>query len=133
MATAGGVKPLDAILLSALETRPLPDSLPFRTGVYRFPSGSSNTTCVVVFDVPVENMKAAAGSAAETSRFHASFIVIVRTAHGQIVKSITADADYEWKNLTPDRLRTATLSVSRPFELEPGSYVIETVLSIGKA
>lgn len=118
------LRPYELALFRALDSRPLPHEFEFHAALIPFPAKAEQTTCAVVFEVPISALKSGYEAKSKMFTLHASLLALIKDASGQVVGKVSRDLPFEVPADKIDRFRQGVLTDIQPIDLPPGRYTI---------
>jgi VWFA-related protein len=127
---AGGspITPLEMAGLRALNTTPPPRQFDYRAEALRFRAPDGPSEVVLALEIPVPSLAATPEPAEKRHRLHASLLVIVKDAKGQIVQKFNGDSPMQVPDAELSSMRVSRLNFERSVTLAPGKYTVESAV-----
>ena len=120
--------PYEVPMLSALNAKPMPRAIGYRTGVKSFVSKTGTAKTAVVFDIPMENVTLTRDEADKTFRLHTALLGLVKDSTGSIVQKISRDVNSKGQLENYDATRAGHFIYTQYMALAPGRYTLETAV-----
>jgi len=120
--------PYEVPMLSALNAKPMPRAIAYRTGVKSFVSKTGTPKTAVVFDIPMENVTLTKDEADKTFRLHTALLGLVKDSTGSIVQKISRDVNSKGQLENYDATRAGHFIYTQYMALAPGRYTLETAV-----
>jgi len=119
--------PFEFLLLSALNSKPLPKDFESRARVLRFRRAPDSVDHALVIEVPLENFKFRKDKKNNLYYLKFSLMALVKDATGKIVHKMSQDYPLEGPLDRIPALKKGVVVFIRNFQVPPGRYTLETV------
>lgn len=123
------LQPVEMAALTAVNTRPIPQSFAYRSALLQFRPEPNTVQCQVAFEIPVSSLSFVADPKTGKSRLRAFIFAIVQDANGQVVNKISRELVREIATSQIVNIKDEKIEYSEPTELSPGRYTISTVIT----
>jgi VWFA-related protein len=120
--------PFEMMGLAALNTDPLPHDFEFRTSVFQFRKEGSKSASALVIEVPGTSLEPRPRADTGKQSLHASALVLVKDATGQIVDRYGVDSPFEIPEANLAAVRATPITYTHPVVLPPGRFTVETAV-----
>lgn len=115
-------------MLKALSQQPLPRGLDFRAGVLHFRPTAQGEQATLIFDLPLSSITFVKDEKAKVYKTHVSVLTLIKDERGQVIEKLSRDTPFEQALDKVDALEKGRYIITRPVQLAPGRYVIESAV-----
>ncbi|MGA2273905.1 MAG: VWA domain-containing protein [Bryobacteraceae bacterium] len=122
------MEPFELAALEALNAKPQPSAVPYRTQALPFRAAGSAVQYSLVFQVPMQNLSYRDEKQTAKLRSHISLLGLVKGADGQVAAKVSRDLA---NDIPADKFEAFTrgdLTFAQPLLLAPGRYTVETAV-----
>jgi VWFA-related protein len=119
--------PFELPLLAALNAKPLPRDIEYRTQTMHFTARPAGMQHLLVVEAPLANLSFNTDTEQKTYSLHVSLMALIKNAEGKIVQKLSQDFPLEGSTDRLEALKKGNLVFTRTFSLPPGRYTLETV------
>jgi VWFA-related protein len=115
-------------LLKALEAKPLPRDVEFRSGTIRFRPNGETTQCTVVVEVPMKNITFTEDKLTGTYKARVSLAVLIKNPQGTVVRKFARDLPLAGQSMMLTGVKNGNYIYTDQFAVAPGRYTLEAAI-----
>ncbi len=115
----------DLLGLAALNVKPTPHAFEFESTAFQFRPSGNSVQQAIAFELPVHNLAVSALNSGQQYRIHASALILIKDANGQVVDKFSQDSPFEFPASSLKQAAFSNLDLAYPVNLPPGKYRAE--------
>jgi hypothetical protein len=119
--------PFELPLLAALNAKPLPRDIEYRTQTMHFAARPGGMQHLLVVEAPLANLSFKIDAEQKIYSVHVSLMALIKNAEGRVVQKLSQDFPLAGPTARLEALKKGNLVFTRTFSLPPGRYTLETV------
>jgi VWFA-related protein len=122
------VMPYEMALLKALDTKPMPKDLEFRSGAFRVRPGKDTTKSLVIVEVPMKNLTFTEVAADKTYKARLALVALIKDDKGEVVSKLTRDLPLKGPMEQVPQVKAGNFIYKEAVQLAPGRYTLESAV-----
>lgn len=122
------VAPFEFALLKAMDVKPAPEDVEFRSGSFRLSAGPNSIDELVIVEVPMSGIQFTEDPSDKTFRSRVSLLALVKDEKGEVIKKLTYDLPRKGPLTLLPQARGGNFIYSEQVQLPPGKYTLETAV-----
>ncbi len=120
--------PYEVSLLKALDSKPLPRDVEFRTAAIRFEPGKESTKASLVMEVPFANLGFTEDAEKKAFRGRLSLMVLVKDSKGEVVQKFSRDLPQSVPAALLPQRKAGNFVYREQLTLPAGRYTLESAV-----